>query len=94
MLHFCDVPAGQVGSVFINIVHFCEQMLCPSVSNEFVHTPLAHSVDMSLAVVQVAPNGRLVALPLPIASTGGGGASEVQAANNTATAIIFNMAAP
>src|SRR3569623_3635920 len=96
MLQVCDVPAGQDGSWAISIVHFCEQMLWPSLSNELVHTPLAHSVDMSLAVVHVAPNGRLVSLPEPLPAASevvGTVASVLHAASRSAsTARVFMMA--
>jgi len=39
----------------LSIVHFCEHTM-PSMSNEFVHTPLAHSVLVSLLTVHFAPN--------------------------------------
>ncbi len=52
MLQNCDVPAGHwVGSVAINIVHFTEQIGVDSMSKVFVHTPVAHSVDMSVTIV-------------------------------------------
>jgi len=59
MLHiFAPVePAGQES--FIPNVHSCEHTEWPSMSNELVQTWLAHSVDVSLAVVHVAPNSRV-----------------------------------
>jgi len=73
-------------------VHFCEQILWPSVSNELVHTPLVHSVDVSLAVVQVAPNGKFD--PAAGASVLIVGVSAEHAASRMANATVFSMMAP
>src|SRR5882724_4950055 len=56
MLHiFVPVePAGQPS--FMPYVHCCEHTGWPIMSKLLVHTPLAHSVDVLLAVVQAAPN--------------------------------------
>ena len=73
-------PDGHDGSVAISIVHFCEQS-GPVWLNEFVHTPLAHSVlPVSVTVVQEAPNAPLPALPLPAASILVGASSPPHAA--------------
>jgi len=48
-------PVGHDGSVAINMVHFCEQT-GPVWLNEFVQTPLVHSVlPVSVTVVHGAP---------------------------------------
>jgi hypothetical protein len=52
-------PVGHDGSIMPNSVHFCEHSGLEAMLIVFVQTPLAHSVDMSLAVVHGAPN------PLP-----------------------------
>jgi hypothetical protein len=58
MLHFCPIePFGHVVSVPASTVHFCEQTGVGSMLNEFVHTPLVHSVDVSDTTLHVAPNG-------------------------------------
>lgn len=58
MLHFMPVdPLGHVES--IPTVHSCEHTEWPSMSNVFVQTWLAHSVDMSLGFAHVSPNWRL-----------------------------------
>ena len=87
MLQNCDVPAGQVVSVAISIVHFCEQMLYVSMLNELVHTWLAHSVDVSLTVTHLAPNGRFVA------GASGVGVEPLQAASTTASKRCLIMTA-
>lgn len=57
MLHFIPVaPIGQVASM--PKVQRCEHTGWPIMSNVLVHTPLLHSVDVSLGVTQVAPNVR------------------------------------
>jgi len=57
MLHFCPIePTGHVVSSLPSIVHFCEHTGVGSMLIEFVHTPLAHSVDMSETTVQSDPN--------------------------------------
>jgi hypothetical protein len=56
------------------LVHFCEHTGVGNMLNEFVHTPLAHSVLMSLTVVQSEPNAALpepLPEPDPAASTDG-----------------------
>ena len=59
-------PDGHDGSVAISIVHFCEQT-GPVWLNEFVQTPLAHSVlPVSVTVVQVAPNAPALPDPDPL----------------------------
>jgi hypothetical protein len=54
MLHFmpCE-PFGHVGSIAFNIVHFCVHS---SVPPKFAQTCVVHSVLVSLAVLQAAPN--------------------------------------
>ena len=60
MLHFIPIePLGQVES--IPKVHFCEHTGWPIMSMVPVHTPLAHSLEVSLAVVHAAPNAPLPA---------------------------------
>ena len=45
-------PFGHVAPV----VHCCEHTGWPAMSMVLVHTPLMHSVDMLLTIVQAAPN--------------------------------------
>ena len=55
MLHFCPCePVGQLVSVAPSIVHFCEHTGDASMLIESVHTPLAHSVDVSDTTVHGA----------------------------------------
>ena len=68
MLHFCPIePTGQVVSVPPSTVHFCEHTGVGNMLNELVHTPLAHSVLVSLTVVQSEPK----ASPEPIIAASG-----------------------
>src|SRR5262249_58424981 len=70
MLHFCPAePAGQVESM--PNVHFTEHTGWPIMSKLPVHTPLSHSVDVSLTVTHAAPNVRGAG---PLASGPGPGA--------------------
>lgn len=79
MLHFIPAePLGQVESV--PNVHFCEHTGCPIMSIVPVHTPLSHSVDVSLTIVHAAPNVRGAG---PLASGPGAGESPEQAAKRT-----------
>ena len=72
MLHFIPLtPLGQVESV--PNVHFCEHTGWPSMSMLPVHTPLSHSVEVSLTVTHVAPKLRGAGPP---ASGPGAGESE------------------
>lgn len=76
MLHFCPTePIGQVES--IPNVHFAEHTGCPTMSMVPVHTPLSHSLDVSLTVTQDAPNVRAAG---PFASGPGEAASPAHAA--------------
>jgi hypothetical protein len=66
------------------LVHFCEHTGVGNMLNVFVHTPLAHSVLVSLTVVQSEPNA---ALPEPEpepepAASGDGVLLLLQATNN------------
>jgi hypothetical protein len=74
MLHFCPIdPDGHI----VAVVHCSEHTGVLSMSIVLVHTPLLHSVDMLLTVVQGAPN-----VPAAGASAVGiVGAVLVQAAN-------------
>jgi hypothetical protein len=57
MLHFCPAePIGHVES--IPNVHFTEHTGWPIMSKLPVHTPLSHSVEVSLTVTHAAPNVR------------------------------------
>ena len=87
MLHFwpCD-PIGQVVSVAPSIVHFCEHSGDVDMLNELVHTPLAHSVDVSETTVHIAPNGWFVS---GAASGAGGGALPEHAARMAASTMRF-----
>jgi len=88
MLHFMPVePLGHVESV--PNVHFCEHTGWPSMSNVLVQTPLSHSVDVSLAVAQVAPNVRAAG---PDASAGAGVSPEQAARTNDQTRTMRFMA--
>jgi hypothetical protein len=59
LLHFCPIdPTGHDVSVIIGIVHFWEHTGAV-MSIESVHTPLAHSVLVSLATVQAEPKAAL-----------------------------------
>jgi hypothetical protein len=56
-------------------VHFCEHTGVGNMLNEFVHTPLVHSVLVSLTVTQADPKAALFEPepdPDPVLSTGGG----------------------
>ena len=77
MLHFGPIePAGQVES--IPNVHCCEQTGWPAWSTVSVQTPLVHSVDVLLTVVQAAPKE-----PAAGASAEDGGVLPEQAARAT-----------
>jgi hypothetical protein len=65
-------PLGHVAPV----VHCCEHTGWPAMSMVLVHTPLMHSVDMLLTIVQAAPN---VPGAGPAASGGEGGVLPEQA---------------
>jgi hypothetical protein len=85
MLHFCPCePEGHDVSVIPSIVHFCEHTI-PSMSKLFVHTWLAHSVDVSLTTVHAEPNPA----PLPLDASIEGGASALQAANRMHARRLF-----
>jgi hypothetical protein len=78
MLHFLPVaPSGQVVSV--PKVHFCEHTGWPIMSIVPVHTPLSHSVEVSLGVPHAAPNVRGAG---PAASAAGGESPEQAATTN------------
>ena len=90
MLHFWPLePDGHVES--FPYVHCTEHTGWPSMSNESVHTPLAHSVDMLLTTVQVAPNGAFV---IGAASGPGGGDLPAQAASAMMQAKSERIAGP
>ncbi len=66
-------------------MHFCEQSGVGNWLNVFVHTPLAHSVLVSLTVVQSEPKPR----PPLFASTAGGLLPLQATANTQATDIAI-----
>jgi hypothetical protein len=76
MLHFCPIePVGHVVSDPPRTVHFCEHTGVGNWLNVFVHTPLVHSVLVSLTVMQPEPKAALFEPepePDPALSTGGG----------------------
>lgn len=82
MLHFMPAdPLGQVEST--PNVQCSEHTGWPSMSIEPVHTPLSHSVELSLTTVHAAPKLRGAGPP---ASGPGAGASPEQAARANHTA--------
>jgi hypothetical protein len=88
MLHFMPVaPLGQVESM--PNVQRCEHTGWPTMSNVSVQTPLSHSVDVSLAVTQVAPNARGAG---PDASAGAGALPEQAARTNDQARTSRSMA--
>ena len=75
----------------LRTLHFCEHT-CPSWLKLSVHTPDAHSVEVSLTVLQVAPNAPAELSELP--STAGGAESELHAHSANAQMMSRRLSMP